>query len=333
MGGCELADAGATIVASSETLSVMGAVETISSIPTHVRLHRVLARRLRAGRYDLAVLVDYPGFNMSLAAVAAQAGVPVLYYVAPQLWAWGEWRVARLRRHVQSLAVVLPFEQQFFTERGVVATFVGHPLLDRASPVSGVAARRTLGIPDTGPVLGVFPGSRYQEVRRLWPVLRDAARRLTAVEPRLTVVVAGTRMAHYPDAEGFTVWRGAAELVHAAADVSLCKSGTTTLEAALSDTPMVIAYRMHRLSYAIAKRAVNVPYVGLVNLIVNRGVVPELIQQRATPDALAAAAMPLLDVDGRAAREQREAFREVRARLGSPGAAQRVSSMALTMVA
>ncbi len=333
VGGPVLAAAGATLVASSDGLSAMGTVETLGSLATHARLRRQLARRLQGGRYDLALLLDYPGFHLSVARIAARHGVPVLYYVAPQLWAWGEWRVARLRKHVNALAVILPFEQRFFGERGIPSTFVGHPLLDRDPPPSRQAARCALGVPADARVLALFPGSRDREIGRVWPVFRDAARLLQTALPGLRVLVAGTAEGVYPHPGDLLVKRGASHLVHAAADAAICKSGTTTLEAALQNTPMVIAYRTHPVTYRIARRAVTVPHVGLVNLILGRQVVPEFLQDAATPAALADAALPLFDTAGRVVCEQREAFAETRSLLGTPGVAQRVAAMALALVA
>jgi len=232
---------------------------------------------------------------------------------------------------VRRLAVILPFEEAFFRERGVPATFVGHPLKDRTPPPPRADARRRLGLDPARPVLGLFPGSRAQEVKRLWPAFRDAAARVLAARPDVQAVVAGTLRGRYPTPGAIRLHMGDPLTVFAAADAGLCKSGTTTLEAALADVPMVIAYRLNPVSFAIAIRMLQVPHVGLVNLIAEREVSPELLQGAVTPAALASAVLPLLDPASDAARRQREGLGLVRQRLGPPGAADRVATLALEL--
>src|SRR5439155_6322621 len=251
---------------------------------------------------------------------------------APQMWAWGPKRVRKLAS-VNRLAVILPFEEAFFRERGVAATFVGHPLKDRPAPPSRVDARRALGLDPGRQTLGLFPGSRAQEVKRHWAMFRAAAARVAAARPDLQIVVAGTSGAEYPDPGAITVHQGDPLLVFAGADAGICKSGTTTLEAAMADLPMVITYRLHPVSSFIAFRVLRVPWVGLVNLVAGYEVAPELLQRRATPAALADAALPLLDAGAAATRRQREGLSLVRDRLGAPGAADRVAELAAGLLA
>ncbi len=332
LGGPRIAAAGATIRHPMERYTVLGFVEVLSKVPEHLRLLRSLERDFRAGRYDLALLIDYPGFHVRVAEAARRHGVKVLYYIAPQLWAWRPQRARRLGAAVDRLAVVLPFEPAFFARHGIPAEYVGHPLLDRPAAPGRRAAREALGIDDAERVLGLFPGSRPQEVARLWGPFRQAGRALLAAHHCDRVLVAGTPEGRYPDAGDFTVHRGPAVEVFAAADAALAKSGTTTLEAALADVPMVVAYRANPLTAWVARRLITVPWISLVNLVADRPVVPELMQDAVTPEGLAAAVTPLLDRAGSEARAQREGLRRVRERMGGGGAAARVAGMAAELL-
>jgi lipid-A-disaccharide synthase len=225
------------------------------------------------------------------------------------------------------LAVVLPFEPSFFAEVGLSATYVGHPLLDRTSPPSRSAARETLGIAPEARVLALFPGSREQEVRSHWGTFLAVASQLCAAGKCDEVVVAVTPAGSYP-APGKARLHDDARTVLAAADACLAKSGTTTLEAALANVPMAVAYRMHPLSFAVARRVVTVRWVSLVNLVVEREVVPEFLQDEMTVPALATALADLLTPDHPARLAQLTGLAEVRQRLGSPGASARVATMA-----
>lgn len=333
IGGPSLREQGAEIIVDSERLGAMGLAEAAGSVGTHLRAYRTAARRLRAGAYDLAVLVDYPGFHLALAGAARRAGIPVLYYIAPQLWAWGAWRASRLAATVSHLAVVLPFEETFFRRAGITTDFVGHPLAHDEPGPDRATARRELGLAPDRPVLAVLPGSRPGDVHRHWRPFSTAARQLRRSEPSVQIVVAGTRTAEYPHADGLSIVRDRSTLLLRAADVALCKSGTATLEAALAGTPQVVAYRMHPLTYRVARRAVSVPWIALPNLVMGRQVVPELIQDVVTAETLVATLRPLLDRDGREARRQRAAYAEIRERLGPPGAADRTAALALALAA
>ena len=331
LGGPLLERAGVRVLDRMESYSVVGFVEALEKIPAHYRLLNRIKKSFTDKRYDLVILVDYPGYHLRAAAAAAAAGIPVLYYIAPQMWAWGPKRVKKLAP-VQQLAVILPFEEQFFRERGVPATFVGHPLKDRPPPPARADARRALGLDPERPTLGLFPGSRRQEVKRHWRIVREAAALVTAQRPGVQIVVAGTSHADYPDPGGITVHLGDPLLVFAAADAGICKSGTTTLEAAVADMPMVITYRVHPISWFIAGRVVRVQWAGLVNLVAGYEVAPEFLQSRARPDMLAAGVLPLLDAQNPATRRQREGLQIVRDRLGAPGAAQRVAELAAGLI-
>jgi lipid-A-disaccharide synthase len=331
VGGNALRSAGASVIADLDQLSAVGTVEAVGSAGAHIRLLRRLDRRLAAGDYRAVLLVDYPGFNLRLARRAAQHGVPVIYYIAPQLWAWGAWRAATLRATVRHLAVVLPFEETYFRTLDIPCTFVGHPILDQPAAPTRTEARRLLEIDGAEPVLAVFPGRRKLERDRLWKPFRDAGVLLREAVPDLRIVVAAGEGTLAGLSGGR--WSEDSATVLAAADVALCKSGTSTLEAALSGTPMVIAYRAHAISYWLAQHLVRVPHIGLVNLVAGRRVVPELLQRAARPASLRDALLPLLDPAGAAAARQMDAFDTIRAELGTPGASQRVAELLLAEAA
>ena len=333
LGGPRMAAAGVRVRFPQERYSVMGMAELVLKLPIHVRLLRRLAREFSADRYALAVLLDYPGFNLRVAEAARRAGVKVLYYIAPKYWASGEGRIPRLRQAIDRLAVVLPFEQEFFAKHGLTADFVGHPLLDQEPAPARQVARTRLGLTPEQRVLALFPGSRPQELRRIWPPFRDAARRLLADGSCDRVLVAGTKTGAYPELKGLTLIRDQPDMVLGAADAALVKSGTATLEAALAGVPMVVGYRMHPVTAWMARRILTVPFVSLVNLLLERPVVEELLQESCTSDRLANAAGPLLHPEGAAAARQREAFAALRDQLGEPGASARVAGIAAELLA
>lgn len=326
-GGPKMAEAGAVVRDRMEGFTALGFVEVVEKIPRHWRLLQALRARFRGGAYHLVILIDYPGFHLRVAEAARAAGIPVLYYIAPQLWAWNPGRARRFAAAVDGLAAILPFEPAFFTGIGVAAEFVGHPLND-GLPLPREVARATLGAATTERILALFPGSRDGELRRLWPAFRDAACRLLADRRCDRVIAAATADGGYPDPGPVEVWRGDPAVVFAAADAALAKSGTTTLEAALADLPMVVAYRVHPLTAVLARRLLRVPWISLVNLVAGDQVVPELVQDQANGERLAAEVAPLLDPQHPAAARQRQGLAEVRKRLGGPGAAERVAAMA-----
>jgi lipid-A-disaccharide synthase len=303
-------------------------VEVITKIRAHYRLLRALQKDFQGGRYDLVILVDYPGFHLRVAEAAHQAGTRVLYYIAPQLWAWRAERARRLAGAVDRLAVVLPFEQTFFGGLGVRSHYVGHPLVDRPSALPREVARDRLGLAPGERVLAMFPGSRSQEIRRLWRHFRDAAQQLLKDGSCQRVMVAGTEHGVYPEPGNLEIIREDAALLLAAADAALVKSGTTTLEAALAGTPMVVAYKVHQLSWRVFQRLRTVRWVSLVNLVADQEVVPEILQDRASASELAAQLRPLLDPKHPRTIDQRKGLALVRERLGQPGASTRVVALA-----
>jgi lipid-A-disaccharide synthase len=328
LGGPQMEQAGATIRYRMEGLAAFGVVEVLTKIRAHYRLLRALQEDFRVGRYDLVILVDYPGFHLRVAEAAHSAGVKVLYYIAPQLWAWRPERAHRLAASVNRLAVVLPFERTFFQRLGLRSEYVGHPLVDRKPAPSREQARVQLRIPAGSRVLGIFPGSRAQEIRRLWKPFRDAASQLLKEGSCDRVLVAGTATGAYPEPGPIEVVRDNTAGLFAACDAALAKSGTTTLEAALAGTPMVVAYKVHPLSWAVFQRLRTVRWVSLVNLVAEREVVPEMLQERASASELATQLRPLLNPADPRTTAQKQGLAVVRERLGHPGASTRVVALA-----
>ena len=335
VGGARMEAAGVTLLERSDRMAVMGFVEVIRQVPRHYALLSSLKRRLRSGGVALLVVIDYPGFNMKLAAASAVAGVPVLYYITPQVWAWGAGRLAELARIVTRAATILPFEESLLRSHGINATFVGHPLLDRIGEMPDRAeARRTLGLGVDDIVLALFPGSRAQEIERHLDAFVRTAQLLERARPGLRVVVSVAPTVTidpvrcpYPrvPSASFTVLR--------AADAALCKSGTTTLEAAVAGCPLAVAYKTSPWTYAIARRVVKIPHIGLVNVVAGREVAREFVQDAVIPERIAETLTPLLTPGdpGRAA--MLEQLAEVRSRLGTPGAAERVAAIASELAA
>lgn len=328
-----MAAEGVELLAGLDDLAVMGFAEVLSRLPFFLRLRRRVFDSLEDSGVDLVVPIDYPGFNLRLSRHARARGIPVLYYISPQVWAWHASRARDLARDTDRVAVILPFEEEFLTGAGAAAVFVGHPLLDVPRP--DVDRRQWLTARDLDPdrpVLALFPGSRAQELRRHLRVFEDAAARVAAAVPGVQPVIGAA--ADLPDAAfAGSRWPRSDEpraLLHFA-DAALVKSGTSTMEAAIAGTPFVVAYRTNPVSYALAKRLVSVPHIALPNLVAEERIVPEHVQHEATPEALAAALVPLLGDTPERAR-QIAGFARVRARLGDAGVGERVAAIATELL-
>ncbi|HEX7545211.1 MAG TPA: lipid-A-disaccharide synthase, partial [Gemmatimonadaceae bacterium] len=271
-GGARMASAGVTLLERLD--GVVGFVALFGYVPAHLRLLRRIRRRLTSGDIALVVLIDYGFFNLKVGAAAKAAGVPVLYFVTPQVWASRAGRMKSMARVITKAAVILPFEEELLRANGIEATFVGHPLLDRALAMPDRAeARRRLGISADQEVLALFPGSRAGEIRRLLADFLAVARELERRRPGLHVVVSVAPSVQLdPALVPYQMVSSASLDILRAADVALCKSGTTTLEAAVADCPCAIVYRTGSLDYAIAKRIVKIPYIGLLNIVAGREV-------------------------------------------------------------
>jgi len=336
LGGARMEAEGVELLAGLRELAVMGFVEVIRHLPFFVDLRKRVFAALEAERVDLVIPIDYPGFNLRLARHARGRGIPVLYYIAPQVWAWHKSRVRDLARDADEVAVVLPFEEAFLRAAGVNAKFVGHPLLDRAAPeLPREAWARANGLDPARPILGLFPGSRAQEVRRHLELFSAAAERVVARDTRVQPAIAmprGIDRAVYTGARWPLVESTGGMLLQYAT-AALVKSGTTTLEAGIAATPMIVVYRMAPLSYALARRVVKVPHIALANLIAERRVAPEFVQDAATPEALADALLPLLDERSTERAEMVQGLSLIRGKLGGAGASARVAEIAGALLA
>jgi lipid-A-disaccharide synthase len=339
VGGDRMREAGARLVYHSDDFAMVGLLEVVRHIPRLMRAmtHLVSLAANRGTR--LAILVDYPGFNLALARRLRQAGVRVLYYISPQVWAWGEGRVRKIAERVDRVAVVFPFEESFLMERGVRAEFVGHPLLEEPA-LSSPPQPSERDTDQREPVLGILPGSRRTEVDRLLPRMLEAADRLRDQVTGLRVRL-GRASGVGPDllrACGDPADRGVEIVdpdgVHELMRTStalLISSGTATLEAACFGTPMVVVYRLSALSYFVGRALVTIPDIGLVNVVAGERIVPELVQGAATASRMAEEVGPFLtDRELRARVSSR--LLEVRGRLGGTGASERVARIALEML-
>lgn len=310
--GPEMAAAGCRVLEQAEALAVFGLIEPLARIPALLRLRGSLVRRWTDQPPDVFVGIDAPDFNLGLAARLKSAGIPTVHYVCPSVWAWRQGRVGKIAAAVDKVLCLLPFERSFLQDHGIAADFVGHPLADKTPAVIDTAAARTaLGVTGS-PVIAVLPGSRMSEVSRLGPVFVATAARIESRHPNLQFIApmatpqiraSFERMLQRAGSGRFILTDGGAETVISAADIVLLASGTATLQTALLGRPMVVAYRLATLTYAIAQALdlVKVPYVSLPNLLTDEPLVPEFIQHEATPENLAAALDDLLtDPDRRA---------------------------------
>jgi lipid-A-disaccharide synthase len=339
LGGTRMASLGLRRVVRAEDVAVMGITEVILHMPHIYREYRRLKASLRAERPDLAILIDFPDVNLSLAAELRRLKIPVVYFVSPQLWAWKKWRVRGVKRNVSRMLVIFPFEEAFYRSHGVAADFVGHPLADLDPPtVTRDEFASQNGLDTSKFWIGLLPGSRTRELDANLPPMLEAARLLgpgyeylLPVAPTLKDSQVQAFAAQAKGASVRVVHDARAVLQHARA--SIVASGTATVEAALIGNPFLVVYRVSRITYAVAQRVVRVAHVGMVNLIAGRRIVPELIQQDFTASKVVERLRPLLENEEARATMQSD-LRSVGAtlRVNSEGAIQQAARIALQLI-
>ncbi len=330
--GPRMRAAGVEPVVESESLAVVGLLEVVGHIPRIYREYRKLVRSALERRPELAILTDSPDFHLRVAKRLKRLGIPVLYLVAPQVWAWRRRRLPKIRRDVDRLLCIFPFEKDFFEKHGISTEYIGHPLtrMVRAS-ASPVELRRRFGVPDGARLIAVLPGSREGEIERHLPVLIEAVRAIrkgtSGTDPQTGGLETCFTASLPPGvaekfrerflASSIQVHEGKTWDVLACSDLALAASGTVTIEACLLNTPIVTFYRVNRLSWLLGKLLVRVPFYSMVNLVAGRRVVPELIQSDMSATRLAAEAVSLLENDDKR-RQMREDLAQVAARLSGP---------------
>lgn len=351
IGGPQMVEAGLNPVFLNDELAVVGLFEIISHISPIFKAVRQAMHTLKQERPNLLVLIDYPGLNLFMARYAKHLGIPVFYYISPQVWAWRKGRIKKMRRFIDKLAVILPFEEEFFRANGLNAYFVGHPLLDVVRPsLSREGFCESAGLKPENEIIGILPGSRRGEVQRMLPIFLQTAALIQMNLPECQFVLPVApglsrqwveecieieRQAN-PRIPAINVVERQTYDVMAASSLLLLASGTVTLEAAILRIPMLVAYRVSNMTYHLARRIVHVKFISLVNLIVDREVVPEFLQHEATPARLSEAGLSLLR-DEKRRQDMLNGLNEVVSRLkvggqGPEGAAMQAARLAVAML-
>ncbi len=340
IGGNKLQEAGVKLLANASTMAVVGLTEVISKLKSILRIMNMMKKSLDEYRPKLAILIDYPDFNLPLAKAAKKRGIKVFYYISPQVWAWRKSRINKIKRLVDKMAVILPFEVDTYAAKGFVVDYVGHPLLDLVKPsYSKQESRKMFNLDESKTTIGLLPGSRQSEVIKLLPEMLRAAEILAQKIQNLQFILPLADTLEEKTVgdivSGFTikvkVISGQTYDAVSCCDLAIVASGTATLETALLGVPMIIIYKISPLSYFIGKLVVNVKNIGLANIIAGKTVVPELIQGKANAQSIAAEAVAILKSVERK-KEMMNELAEIRAKLGKPGAAIRAAQLALDML-
>ena len=338
IGSTELAKAGVRILVDAATLTVVGITEVVSKLPVIFRSMTIAKKLLQSLKPDLLILIDFPDFNLRLAAAAKKQGIRVLYYISPQIWAWRPGRVKKIGKLVDHMAVILPFEAEFYSAHNIPVTFVGHPLLDE--PTESIKNGRLPHTADNT-TIGLLPGSREVEIKRLLPVMLDAAENIHKLDPHLKFVVSvaptvDSRLVKTIAAEReisptLTFRSEPVSQIFSRCRLVVAASGTVTLQAAITGTPMVIIYKVSPVSYWLGRALIRVNHIGLINLIAGRRMVPELVQDQASVKGITEEVFNLLNDDAQLI-QLKEELLTAKEKLGSSGASKRVAGIALSML-
>jgi lipid-A-disaccharide synthase len=340
IGGNKLREEGVKLLANASDMAVVGLTEVISKLGSILKIMGMMKRSLDERRPDLVILIDYPDFNIPLAKAAKKRGIKVFYYISPQVWAWRKSRIGQIKRTVDKMAVILPFEVETYRQEGFEVNYVGHPLLDMVKlNYSKQESRKIFGLDKDKITIGILPGSRPSEVGKLMPELLGAAQILEQEMPDIQFVlpladtieeIIITEIISRFNVK-VKVISGHTYDVISCADLALVASGTATLETALLGVPMIIVYKISLFSYFIGRLIVDVKNIGLVNIIAGKTIVPELIQGDASGGRIAIEALSILK-NGDRRQEMIKELAAIRARLGEPGAARRAAQIASDMI-
>lgn len=342
MGGTALAETGVELLYDAAKLSVVGLFEVFSHLKDIRKARNLLIARMRQDKPAVLILIDFPDFNLSLAKKARSLGIPVFYYISPQVWAWRSGRVRKIAKLVNKMAVILPFEKEFYRQRGMEVEFVGHPLLDHVkTTIPPESFRQQRGIDERSRVIGILPGSRKKEVQSILPVFLETAKNMTlnsqekvvfflALAPSLT-----REDLHcdelFADLPNVQIIKGDRYDLMAACDVVMAASGTVTLELAILNIPMVVAYKISPLTYFLGRKLIKVQYASLVNLVADEEIVEELLQEDCTADNLEVALKKIWP-GSQKHNEMKERLQDVCEMLGGPGASRRTARLIIDLL-
>lgn len=336
MGGEHMRSEGMEILVDIRDMAFMGFVEVVKNLGSVFRAERILGDALDARTPEAVLLIDYPGFNLRFARRARKAGAAVFYYITPQIWAWHKSRVHTIRERIDRVHVIFPFEETLFREAGVPVRFVGHPLVERLTLLPDRAAwLRAQGFDPAKPLLGLFPGSRTQEIERILPAMVQAARTLSkdgacqVAIGRAAILDRDVIDRHVPHDAGIRIVENATHELMQCSTAALVTSGTATLEAGWFGTPFAVVYRTSPVTFAIGRRLVQVKHIGLVNIVAGHTLVPELVQGDCTPERMVAEVGPML-FDSAVRERVRSSLGVIRERLGGPGASRHVAESVLS---
>lgn len=335
IGGKRMQQAGMTLLFDAAQIAVVGFIEVIKHFPAIRKAWKIAKHTIQERKPDLIVLIDYPGFNLRLAQYAKQQGIKVLYYISPQVWAWRQKRVHKIKRCVDHMAVIFPFEVNFYQKAGVPVSFVGSPLVEQVQSCgSQQAAQQQLKLPATFTYVGLLPGSRHSEIQRLLPTMVETAQQLKKHHPNIRFLLPIASTLKISDIEPYladikqdiTLVEDSTYAAIEASDAVICSSGTATLETALLQVPLVVIYKTSALTFWLAKRLICIKNIALCNIVAGQKIVQEYLQQEANADNLQTEIDKLLTNDGYRA-QVRKALSQVKDKLGQPGAADKVVTL------